>query len=345
MSDDIVDRFVQVFRGRADAYGSAKGFCVNQPLTRAVFERHLTSADPNHHIGVYCMLGDQCSWGCIDIDGKDWPAECSTCPDYAAEIGEYCGMCAEGVVWDWDRMSVLAHNLRAVLLHKGVPSHIEQTKNGYHVWCFPDPPLVPAATMRRALMAACKAVRYDPKEVNPKSEGPRPGTKGLGNFVRLPYGGALSAEWEPLERFIVDSLGGTQVGIYLPSFLDRVETGGRASTDKLEAIAGLWTPPTTSAQHAIDYDAGLDDEATQRLVKMLAPLAFTIWRDGPLDGKDRSTTLAKLAHLVCEQGFTPKQAFAILKSADVRMGGKFANRADGDDQLARLVDNAYSREE
>ena len=180
-----VDAFVKVFRGRGDVYGSAKGFCVKEPLTRTVFERHLESTDPADHIGVYCMVGTNCSWGCIDIDGKDFP------------IVPISG----DTTWDWPTMLTLAKNLQTVLAVKNITAHIEKTKNGYHVWVFPEEPLVPARAMRRALMAACVAIGYDPKEVNPKAEGPRPGTKGYGNFVRLPYGGINNAE--PKARYFI----------------------------------------------------------------------------------------------------------------------------------------------
>jgi hypothetical protein len=316
--DDLIDRFVKVFRGRADVYGSAKGFCVKEPLTRAVFERHLMTRNPENHIGVYCMVGDMCSWGCIDIDGKDFVL--------TTDMDDQ---------WDWQAMWTLARNLHTVLAAKGVPAHIERSKNGYHVWVFPMEPLVSAATMRRALMAACTAIGYSPKEVNPKAEGPRPGTKGYGNFVRLPYGGAIvdASYMTKCQRVMVDGL---QASLWLEDFLDRVDHGGRAPTERLGAIAQLWTPPPPPRTE-VDYDAGLDAE---QVIGLLDGLAYTVWLDGPLPGGDRSSTLARLAHLCAERGITATQAFTVLKSADERWG-KFYLRDDCDDQLARLIQGAY----
>lgn len=336
--DGIVDAFVSLFRGRGDAYGSAAGFCEHSPLTRAVFERHLRSADPADHIGVYCMVGDMCSWGCIDIDGKDFPTvtpceNCEETDDHECWIdGELYGPLEEH---DWDRMLTLARNLSVTLGYKHIPAHIERTKNGYHVWVFPSKPLVPAKHMRRALQAACKAVGYDPKEVNPKAEGPRAGTKGLGNFVRLPYGGALADAWRPQARYMMTELSTPLTLSHWLSYLEAFP--GRTCPLDLELTSALWTPPTV-AHHEVDYEAGLD---VQPILHLLDGRTWTIWKDGPLPGSDRSTTLARLAHECAERGITATQAFAVIKSADERWGGKFANRADGVEQMARIVGNAY----
>jgi hypothetical protein len=292
----IVHQFIEAFRGRDDAYGSAKGFCVNEKLTPAVFERHLYSTDPEDHIGVYCMIDTRCSWGCIDIDGKDFPLD------------------IENKVWDWDAMMTLALNLYTILGARQITAHVEQARNGYHVWVFPEEPLVSAAHMRRALMAACVALGYSPKEVNPKAEGPRPGTRGLGNFVRLPYGGKPLTIEQALERI----------------------RHGRTPSHRLESVARLWTPPPPPSTE-IDFDAGLEAEP---ILVLLDGKTFTIWKDGPLPGSDRSNTLARLAYGCAERGITATQAFAVLKSADARWG-KFHDRADCDEQLARFIERAY----
>lgn len=334
MIDDdlIIDAFVQIFRGRGDVYGSSKGYCVHEPLTRDVFEKHLRSTDPRDHVGVYCMMGDKASWGCIDIDGKDWPVPCPECSTLDTDDANLCRNCVAGQVWDWQQMWTLACNLATVLAAKNIHATIERTKNGYHVWVFPKDGIVTARAMRRALMAACVAISYNPKEVNPKAEGPRPGTQGLGNFVRVPYGGYLTTREIPTQRVMVD---GFQAGRWLQEFLAHIKL---TETADLESVAALWTPPPPPSTE-IDYDAGLEVEP---ILPMLDGLAFTMWRDGPLPGKDRSTTLAHLGRLTAERGLTATQTFAVLQSADVRWGGKFANRADGLEQIARLVENAYN---
>lgn len=323
MNDDqLILAFVTAFRGRGDVYGNAKGFCEHQPLTFDVFEKHLRSTDENDWIGVYCMLDENCSWGCIDIDGKDFPSEPPT--DANPEPPH-----------DWERMLTLANNLVTILNVKDIQAFTERTKNGYHVWVFPEQPLVPARAMRRALMAACVALSYDPKEVNPKAEGPRPGTKGYGNFVRLPYGGVLGG---------VDSRRRFQGSDYwtlnrpasreeLHYWLEAI-AANRVSLDKLEAVAVLWTPPERQ-DVALDMDAGMEVEP---LLPMLDGKSFVIWRDGPLPGSDRSNTLHHLAHLLAERGLTATQGFAVLNSADQRWG-KFQDRPE---ELANMIERAYS---
>ena len=327
--EEIIDSFVTLFRGRGDAYGSAKGFCVHKPLNRATFAQHLTSTNPDDHIGVYCMIGDRCSWGCIDIDGKDFPL---------VKPNEFGVPITSTDTWDWGKMRTLARNLQAVLAAKNIPAHRERTKNGFHVWVFPNHPLVSAATMRRALMAACKAIGYDPKEVNPKAEGPREGTQGLGNFVRLPYGGTLSARrYDRVMEMDEDNL---IPQLDIDDFTTLMDDPNQyAHLADLEAVAALWTPPPPPAPVPIDTTTLFE---VQRILKELDGKTYTIWRDGPLDGSDRSTTLARLAHLVFEQGRTASECFAIIKTADARWGGKFNLRADGDVQLARIVENAYA---
>ena len=319
-SGDLIDEFVKVFRGRGDCYGSWDGRCVKEELTPAVFRDHLHASVPDRWIGVYPNLGDQVSWGCVDIDGGDFPAEGALQqPDYDRKSPEW---------HDWDAMFTLARTLPGSV---DIHGHIERTRNGYHVWVFPQDPLVSAKTMRRALMAACHVVDYDPKEVNPKQEKLADGK--VGNYVRLPYYGAISDELRErrqTDRFFILDTGEV---ISLRGFLAYYR---RTSTKALEHAASMWTPPANEIDH--DVDAGLEAEP---LLPLLDGLAYTIWKDGPLPGKDRSSTLAHLAHLCSERGMTAQQAFTIVKSADARHGRKFVDRPDGDEHITNLVLNAY----
>jgi hypothetical protein len=69
---------------------------------------------------------------------------------------------------------------------------------------------------------------------------------------------------------------------------------------------------------------------------------YTIWRDGPFQGKDRSTTLFHLAMLMLERGISPDDVFPILKSADERWG-KFYLRDDGDKEIVAMIERAGAR--
>jgi len=152
-----IESFVHLFRGRGDALGTWGGGCVRTKVTPEHFQRHLYAHEPAEWIGVYNVLGDKCSWGCVDIDESDLP---------------------------------LALNVKASLRVADIPAWIEQTTRGFHIWVFPADLLVSAATMRYALTAACLAVEYRPKEIFPKQT--TVSGESLGNYVRLPLNGALS---------------------------------------------------------------------------------------------------------------------------------------------------------
>lgn len=320
--DVFVDHFLELFRGRGDCYGSWEGGCVKQPLTRRQFEQHLTCGP---HIGVYPLISDQCSWGCIDIDGKQHQLR----PNDASQLaGDDVSQLAGGV-WDWDEMHRIAENLRDALAYKDITAWLERTRNGIHVWVFPDQPLVPAATMRRALMAACTVVGYDPKEVNPKQESLSDGQ--VGNYVRAPYPGILSDAYQ-FERYML-----TDDRELMPfaQFLQDARQN-RTALGALEAVAALWSPPRT--KHEINPNTSLD---INTIWPILPGIAKVIWRDGPLEGADRSNTLARLAHELAEAGIQPAAAFTVVKTADERWG-KFYDRPDCDEQLVRILERAYT---
>lgn len=298
MTTDTVERFIRVFRGRGDAHGSWQGGAIRQPLTRQIFERHLTHGP---HIGVYPLIDTRCSWGCIDIDGKDFDR-------------------------DWDQMWAIADNLRTVLKVKSVHAHHERTANGIHVWVFPDAPIVPAAHMRRSLMAACVAIGYSPKEVNPKQEDTK---GGLGNYVRLPYYGALS-NGTPPDRYMTDA---DRSPLALDDALDAIE-GAKTDPGALEELSHLWEPPQTAKVAVPDLNIGSDIRPFTRLMN---GRAWKIWSDGPLDGADRSGTLIRLAGELARQGLPTDVMFVLLKTADQRWG-KYYLRPDCDEQLVRIIE-------
>lgn len=155
MEDSQVKRFMRLFRGRLDAYGSEEGGCVKQSVTEELFKEHLAGTTP---IGIYPIVPHHgeywCVWGCSDIDIEDYS---------------------------------LAVNLQAALNAAGVYAHIERSRSkGYHVWVFTDRPVL-AKDMRRMFLAAHQVADIPPREVNPKQE-TLVGAS-YGNYVRLPYAG------------------------------------------------------------------------------------------------------------------------------------------------------------
>lgn len=309
--DPIVERYVQLFRGRGDAYGTWEGGAVRAPLGTEMFERHLNSKSANNWIGVYPFTPYGVTWGCIDIDGKDFGH-------------------------DWDRMWELAVKLHTMLAVKNVHAHIERTRNGYHLWVFPTAGLVPAATMRRALMAACKAIGYDPKEVNPKQE--TLGPSQLGNYVRLPYYGALA---EPrsfmADRYFLPAYSEQGAALDQYSLEDFLDTVTRTDTIPLAEVAALWKPPV------VVRDNRPPTGDLQKIIRAgIGATTYSLWRDGPFEGRDRSSTLVKLAYMLAEHDVPQADAFVVVQDAD-RRWGKFFDRADCDEQLHGIVDHAYSR--
>jgi len=308
---DAIKQFHHLFKGRPDALGTWDGpgsGIARGPHAYADTVDHLCSPAGKRWIGVYPHLGtsidghSHVTWGCIDVDGKDF--------DH-----------------DFPKMWGLANTLRIMLEIKNVFGHIEQTRNGYHLWVFPEGGKANAAHMRRALMAACKAVNYDPKEVNPKSETLETGK--IGNYVRLPYHGYLSDTTQHERKFCdgYDDLYGLEEWLTLKLRY--------TALDALETVAALWTPPPVAT-----FDGPVPDNI-QALLTAVRGLTYSIWRDGPLEGRDRSNTLAKLGYNLKEDGMSMPAAFSIVKDADTRWG-KFFGREDCDEQIMGIIERCYS---
>jgi len=292
----IAERFVSLFQGEGSAYGTEAGGCVREAVTWDVIEGHLFGDSP---IGVYPMHQNYVRWGCVDYDEGD---------DVSFEK---------------------ARRLSEALATIGIPAYLERSRSkGWHVWVFAAS-AVPAATMRRALIVATKVAKAESKEVNPKAETLPEGS--LGNYVRLPYPNGYDSDcsWT---RESTDSWGRRCIWrnftvdwlpIDLVSFLDTVML---ASPSQLQMAADLYQPPASSS---LPLELGDDDEEPTELIKLLPGLAYTIWRDGPLDDGnrrgDRSAALVRLCALCKERGFTGKQAKQVVASAD-RRWGKYLNR-------------------
>jgi len=295
-----VELFVRLFRGRGDARGSWSGPAIREPLTPEHFATHLHSASADDWFGTYNVIGTLCSWGCVDIDVDDLP---------------------------------LAQNIWSALAFKGITSWVEQTTRGYHVWVFPEQPLIDASIMRRALTAACQAVGYSPKEVFPKQTAVSSG--GLGNFVRLPYNGYWS-DGEHVPRMMVAHTQylTAQRGDPLPRLLFTMNET-RAPTLTLARVAELVREPARTIR--VDVGGDVEDVVTR-----LGGLPYIVWRDGPLPGSDRSTTLVHLARLCAEQDLPPADTAAVVASADRRWGKDFLDRgATGEAIIQRIISKAY----
>jgi len=205
-----------------------------------------------------------------------------------------------------------------------VTSWVEKTRRGYHVWVFADE-LVEARHMRRMFLAAHKVAELNPKEVNPKQETLAPGQ--VGNYVRLPY----PKGYEATERYIVTR---DLRKVDLPEFLERASKS-RVSKDVVVSLSEYYTPPTvvyTTAEPTLDM---------MEAAKRLTPLGRTIFKDGPIVGRDRSTTLTHLAHECRKAGLAPEDALIILEDADTRWGKYLIRGEAGRLELIKLLERAY----
>jgi len=291
---NLLEDFIQLFRGRGDAYGGWEGVCVRRPLTPQVFESHLNGSEL---IGVYPLVpfegGWGCVWGCTDIDVDDLDA---------------------------------ARNLQMALSMKNIVSWVERTRKGYHVWVFANT-LVPASTMRRALLSAHQAINYPAKEVNPKQEDPG---SGFGNYVRLPYPKGYAGI--PENRYVMDD---DDKPLELERFID-LAIINRNNREELQDIADLFRlPPVQQIRISeVSHDVKL-------LLRRASAIPFLMWRDGPLEGSDRSSTLIRMAYRLKDDNFQPDEVFSLVRSADERWG-KFYLRPDGDKEIANIVQKVFS---
>lgn len=287
--DDVVELFATLFAGRTDAYGTWEGGCERKPVTQSLYMKHLWGQE---HVGIYPLTDDDMVvWGCADID-----------------------------IPDIDQ----ARNIQMAFAVKGIDSWVERTIKGFHVWVFADRK-VPAATMRRALLVAHSVAHAPAKEINPKQER----AHGLGNYVRLPYPGALM---EPSAvRYMLHN---DDSPISLQQFV-REAYESRAKLAQLQPLADLWKP-----RRPAEFIATGETLTFEVVKAMLSPYSLRIYMEGPLEGADRSTTLVRFAYKLRADGHTPEMAYAILRSADARWG-KFWARDDGQEHLTKIISDVY----
>lgn len=298
MEKEMLDQFVNLFRGRGDCYGSEEGGCVRRPLTPDVFWNHLTGGAG---IGVYPAVPSNppfCVWGCSDIDVEDLGA---------------------------------ARLLQRTLEMANVPSFVERSRSkGYHVWVFADQP-VPAETMRRALLVAHQVADYPAREVNPKQSDVS--AHKVGNYVRLPYYGGIDST--PSRRVILDD---DDQPMPFDLFITKARRS-KVSGETLDRIASFYKPPER-ANIVVDFDS-VDNETLDEALRTTSQLARVIWKQGPLEGQDRSTALMRLAHVCYRSGISPSMTSLIVRDADRRWGKYHLRGEAGESEIRKIVERAY----
>ena len=152
MVTDMLRKYMDLFAGRSDCYGSWDGGCIRRPVSPDLFRQHLNG---DTQVGIYPAIVrggvTMVNWGCTDIDVDDYDA---------------------------------AHRIKEAFAMKDITTWIEKTRKGYHVWLFPKS-LVSAKDMRNAYLVVHKVADVPPTEVNPKQVDLKEGQ--VGNYVRLPY--------------------------------------------------------------------------------------------------------------------------------------------------------------
>ena len=315
--DEDIYRFHNLFMGANHAYGSDQGFAVHKQVTYDTYKRHLDGSEP---IGIYPCIqppdqrltptstGLFVKWGCCDIDTGDWSE-----------------------TW----------RLYTALDKMGLCPHIERSRSkGWHIWVFAST-WVPAATMRRALKVAYKAIGLPAKEANPKSEHLRPSQ--LGNYVRLPYKGELSRTMRMMETARQVMLGGgftaecDGMPIPLEQWLD--SNPATVSPETLNHWADKWYEPPRPNLGITSTEA-LQDGPLAALCARLPRSLRGLWENGPKTAHKRSEGLTALAYQSAQAGFTPDEVFHLVQSAD-RIWGKYHTREGAEGYILDLVERAF----
>ena len=304
--DYLTQPYISLFRGRGDVYGHDEGRCVKEQLTNEVFQKHFSGEAP---IGIYPMVphAEQfyVAWGCVDFDTADA-----------------------------DQNAVKLHD---ALMEAGIVSWIEKSRSkGFHVWVFAAQAVL-AEDMRNMLIVASHVAETPTTEVNPKQTTLKAGQ--YGNYVRLPYPNMADRSTDRQRIFHRNYVESGDFKNPM-DFSDFVSTAMslRTSQETIKRIASMYQPPKQATVVVNDY---VYDATLSEAMQILSPLGKVIWRDGPLAGKDRSSTLAKLGHETVRSGLNPSQTKIVLMTADKRWG-KYHLRHDGELEIDKLVVRVHS---
>lgn len=238
-------------------------------------------------------------------------------------------------VWGCSDIDVEDHagamSIRDALNSAGVHAYIEKSRSkGYHVWVFATEP-VPAVDMRRMLLAAHQVADYPAREINPKQE-TLASTKQYGNYVRLPYPQCIDVSTNR-RRIINDD----QTPVHITEFIAHA-TANATEPATIKRLADYYKPPKVNATINTDY---VPCESLAEAMRKLSPLGKVIWRDGPLEGGDRSRTLTKLGHECVRCGLNPSETKVVITDADLRWG-KYHLRTNGELEIDKLVSRVYT---
>lgn len=253
-------------------------------------------------------------------------------------IGVYPAVPADPPFCVWGCSDIDIEDLDAAKLLKktmgmaGMVGWIERSRSkGYHVWVFSTEP-VHAEIMRRALLVVHQVADYPAREVNPKQSDVS--IHKVGNYVRLPYYNGLGDT--PTRRVILDD---NDQPMRLEDFV-RLALEQTTQPAIITKIASYYKEPERPKIDMAGFDANIDEDIDEAL-RSTSQLARVIWRQGPLEGQDRSTALMRLAHVCYRSGISPSMANVIVIDADKRWG-KYHLRGDsGMNEIRKIIERAY----
>ena len=309
---ELVEGMCELFRGRLDAYGTDEGGC-----DKTGFEFRDDGAYKEYMRRMSLHLAGATPFGVYPLVAPLNRSE--------AEFHVRWG-CTD---LDYEPATD-AVNIARIMHAVGLNAWVERSRSkGYHVWTFASE-WVPAEIMRNALLAVHQFLDIPAKEVNPKQT--RLQADQIGNYVRVPYPGILTGRNG--YRQTIYKTDGSNIYGFEPFVADALAQ--RNTAGDYAAVAARYVPP--KPKQRIIY-TGLEG-TLEDVTPQLNADAFNAWKHGPRPGHDRSSSLARLAHNCRESGITPDQAMLVMVDADARWG-KFSERADGEAQLQRMVENAY----
>lgn len=313
----LIEDFATLFDGNPAATGTEQGGCDRTPVAHHErIRQHLHEGPP---IGIYPMR-----WGT---------------PLFARDLEPTWNVRWGMVDYDEGDEVSLRHalQLRDALRVTGITGWVERSKSkGFHVWVFAID-YVPAADMRNALLWVSDAVGTPTKEVNPKQY--ELNEDQLGNYARLPYPGfgAMATAMPPkLERRVVLHPA-TGLPMSLADFTKQA-MATRVSEARLAELAARYKPPVKHVRTFEPFKGDVDADI-EELLESAPRLARKIWREGPLDGGDRSSAMFKLASLIYEDdSLSYEETFALLAAAE---WNKFHGRSDHDLRITNVLDRIW----
>ena len=150
LADVLVRRFIQRHDVYAQQLDDGRYICVHEPLTYALIKAHLSGTIT---LGSYLLAEDNTARYLV-LDADDEPS--------------------------WERVRQMADGLREC----GIPSYLEQSRRGGHLWFFFQRP-IQAALARSFAHTLIERHQLPPIEVYPKQDTLKDGP---GSLIRLPFG-------------------------------------------------------------------------------------------------------------------------------------------------------------